>query len=44
MKFGAQIEDSLNINHSKFGVSNSNPLETLTAQICTHVYTTNHKV
>ncbi len=32
MKFGTQIEDSLNINHSKFGVSNSNSLAT-TCQI-----------
>ncbi len=41
VKFGTQIEDSLNINHSKFGVSNSNPLAPPTAYICTHVYANN---
>ncbi len=37
MKYGARIEDSLIINHSKFGVSNSNSLAPPIGQICTHV-------
>lgn len=41
VKFGTQIEDSLNINHTKFEVSNSNPLAPPTAQIGTHVYANN---
>ncbi len=41
VKFGTKIEDSLNINHTKFEVSNSNPLAPPTAQSCTHVYS-NH--
>ncbi len=36
--FGTYIEDSLNINHIEFGVSNSNPLVPPTAQSCTYVY------
>ncbi len=38
VKFGTQIKDSMNINHSKFGVSDSNSLAPPSAQICTHVY------
>ncbi len=39
MKFGIQIEDSLNINHSKSGVSNSKTLAPATVQISTHACT-----
>ncbi len=35
------IEDSPNINHTKFGVSNSNPLAPPLVQICTHVCANN---
>ncbi len=35
MKFGTQIEDSLNITHSEFGVSNSKILAPPTVQIST---------
>ncbi len=46
MKFGTQTEDSLIINHSKFGVSNSNSLVPPIGQICTHVSANNlnHKI
>ncbi len=37
IKFGTKIEDSLNINHSKFGVSNSNSLAPPLVQIFTYV-------
>ncbi len=41
VKFGTLIEDSLNINHSKFGVSNSNSIAPPLVQNCTHVYANN---
>ncbi len=37
VKFGTQIQDSLNINQSKFGVFNSNSLAPPTGQTSTHV-------
>ncbi len=39
--FGTQTEDSANINHSKFGVSNSNSLAPPLVQTFTHVYANN---
>jgi len=41
MKFGTQIENTLIINHGKFGDSNSIPLAPPTVQICIHVYANN---
>ncbi len=41
IKFGTKIEDSLNINHSKFGVSNSNSLAPPLVQIFTYVHAKN---
>ncbi len=41
MKFGTLIEDSPNINHTKFGVFNSNSLAPPLVQICTHVCANN---
>ncbi len=41
VKIGALIEDSLNTNHSKFGVSNSNSLAPPLVQNFTHVYANN---
>ncbi len=41
MKFGTQIDDSLNISYSKFGGSISNSLVSPTGQICTHVSANN---
>jgi len=41
MKFDTLIGDSLNFQHSKFGVSNSIPLAPPTVQICTHVNANN---
>ncbi len=41
MKFGTNIEDSLNINHSKFGVPISNSLAPPIGQTCTHISANN---
>ncbi len=41
VKFGTLIEDSLNTNHSKFGVSNSNSLAPPLVKNFTHVYANN---
>lgn len=40
-KFGTPIEERLNINQSKFGVSNSDSLAPPTVQMCTIVYASN---
>lgn len=43
MKFSTQIEDSLNVYHGKFGVSNSNPQVPLNVQIWNNAYEQNFR-
>ncbi len=41
VKFGRLIDDSVDSNHSKFGVSNSNSLAPPLVQSFTHIYVNN---